>query len=182
MNMHQTALLLGLLASAGAFAFTPADADAQGRIRGRVVAHGAEGGRATVVGAAARSPNGAFARGHGVASDGQGNVKGGHRGKAVGVNGGEASSQGGFYRNADGSAGRQGGTRVSTAAGGSLDSSGGFTKAADGAYSGSHQTSTTGAHGNSYEGSTTYSNGQVTHTGACTNAAGETIACPTRGN
>ncbi|MFT3755346.1 MAG: hypothetical protein QM769_05285 [Pseudoxanthomonas sp.] len=181
MNLQKSILLLGLLASAGAFAFTPADADAQGRIRGRAITHGADGGRATAVGVAARGPSGALVRGRGIAGDGQGNVKGGHRGKAVGVNGGEAGSQGHFYRNADGSAGREGSTHVSTAAGGSLDSSGGFTRNPDGSTAGSHQTSATGSHGNAYTGSTSYADGSVTHTGVCTNAAGDTIACPSRG-
>lgn len=182
MNLPKSTLLLSLLAMTGAFSLVSADADAQARVRGRAVAHTADGGRIAAGGAAARGPNGAYARGHRVASDGQGNVEGSRRAAAVGANGSTAQSQGSFYRNADGSAGRQGSTNVDTAAGGSLDSSGGFTKNADGTYSGSRQTNASGANGNSYQGSTAYSNGQVTHTGTCTNAAGETIACPTRGN
>ncbi len=60
--------------------------------------------------------------------------------------------------------------------------SGSITRDADGNVNGSRGTSVTGKNGNSYNGSTTVQDGTVTHTATCTNAAGETIACPSRGN
>jgi hypothetical protein len=64
--------------------------------------------------------------------------------------------------------------------GGSASTSGGVTKDANGNVVGGRSTTATGQNGNSYDGSTTVSNGTVTHTGTCTNAAGEVISC--RGN
>ena len=58
-----------------------------------------------------------------------------------------------------------------------MNTSGSIARDADGNVNGSRSTSATGRNGNSYNGSTTVQNGVVTHTGACTNAAGEAIAC-----
>ena len=55
-----------------------------------------------------------------------------------------------------------------------------MTRDANGNVVGGRSTTATGQNGNSYDGSTTVSNGTVTHTGTCTNAAGEVISC--RGN
>lgn len=175
--MNKTPLLLALLTMAGALASTIPDASAQGRVRGRGVAHTADGGRTAVAGAAARGEHGAYTRGRRVHSDGQGNATGRSGAYATGANGGTAQRQGSFYRNADGSAGRQGSASIDGANGGSAATSGSIARDADGNVNGSRSTSATGANGNRYTGSTTVQNGVVTHTGTCTNAAGETIAC-----
>lgn len=182
MNMRNTTLLLSLLAVAGASSLASADDAAAGRARGRAVAHTADGGRVAAGGAAARGTNGAYAHGHRVTSDGQGNVEGSRRAMAVGANGGTAQSQGSSYRNADGSAGRQGSASATGPDGGTASTSGSITRDADGNVNGSRGSSVTGKDGNSYNGSTTVQDGTVTHTANCTNAAGETIACPSRGN
>lgn len=175
--MNKTPLLLALLTLTGALAVTIPDASAQGRVRGRAVAHTADGGRAAVTGAAARGERGAYARGRKIISDGQGNVAGRSGGYVQGADGGSAGRQGSFYRNADGSAGRQGSAFVEGPNGGSAATSGSVTRDADGSVNGSRSTTATGASGNTYNGSTTVNDGQISHTGTCTNAAGETIAC-----
>lgn len=181
-----TAFLLG-----GAVAGIASDADAQQRVRGRVVAHGAEGGRVAVTRAAARGENGAYARGrkvvsgergvyargHGVHGDGEGNVTGRSGAYLETAAGGSAARQGSFYRDADGSAGRQGSAYVQTAAGGTASTSGSITRDADGDLDGGRSTTATGRNGNSYSGSTTVSDGSVSRTASCTNAAGEAIDC-----
>jgi hypothetical protein len=175
--MNRTPLLLALLALTGALASTVPNALAQGRVRGRAVAHTADGGRAAVTGAAARGERGAYARGRNVHGDGQGNVDGRSGAYATGADGGTAQRQGSFYRNDDGSAGRQGSASIDGANGGTATTSGSIARDADGNVNGSRSTSATGQNGNSYNGSTTVQNGVVTHIGTCTNAAGEVIAC-----
>lgn len=149
--MNRTPLLLAVLVLTGVLAATVPDASAQGRVRGRHVY-----------------------------SDGQGNVDGRSGAHAVGANGGSAQRQGSFYRHADGSAGRQGSASVNGANGGSATTSGSIARDAAGNVNGSRSTSATGQNGNSYSGSTSVQNGAITHTGTCSNAAGEVIAC--RGN
>lgn len=178
--MKRTTLLLAALAMTGAAAATIPDASAQGRVRGRAVVHTADGARTAVTGAAARGERGAYVRGHRVSSDGQGSVAGRSGAYAAGANGGTAQRQGSFYRNADGSAGRQGSASIDGPNGGSATTSGSIARDTGGNVNGSRSTSATGKNGNSYSGSTSVQNGVVTHTGTCTNAAGETIAC--RGN
>lgn len=178
--MNRTTLLLAALVLTGTSAATMPDASAQGRIRGHAVAHTGDGGRTAVTGAAARGDRGAYTRGRRVTSDGHGNVDGRSGAYAAGANGGTAQRQGSFYRNADGSAGRQGSASVNGPNGGSAATSGSIARDAQGNVNGSRSTSATGKNGNSYSGSTSVQNGVVTHTGTCTNAAGETIAC--RGN
>jgi len=178
--MNRTTLLLAALVLTGASTATMPDASAQGRVRGHAVLRTGDGGRTAVTGAAARGERGEYARGRRVHSDGQGNVDGRSGAYAVGANGGSAQRQGSFYRNADGSAGRQGSASIAGANGGSATTSGSIARDAAGNVSGSRSTSATGQNGNSYNGSTSVQNGAITHTGTCTNAAGETIAC--RGN
>ena len=205
--MNKTPVLLALLTLTGALVSTVPDASAQGRVRGRGVAHSAEGGRFAATRAAGHGERGAYARGRNVYSDGQGKVDGRSRAYAIGADGGTAQRQGSFYRNADGSAGRQasasvhgadGGSAqrqdsayrnadgsagrqrsasVNGANGGTANTSGNITRDADGNVDGSRSTSATGRNGNSYNGSTTLDNGVVTHSHSCTNAAGDVIAC-----
>ncbi|KAF1710113.1 hypothetical protein [Pseudoxanthomonas sacheonensis] len=169
--------LLAAIALAGVFSAGIDDAGARERTRTRAVSN-VEGVRNASTSASASGANGSYARGRNVQSDGQGNASGWRNASVSGANGGSASSQGSFYRNADGSAGRQGSATATSANGGTASTSGGFTKNPDGTYSGGRETSATGANGNSYNGSTAYENGSITHTGTCTNAAGEVIACP----
>jgi hypothetical protein len=96
---------------------------------------------------------------------------------ASGVNGGAATRQGSVYRNVDGSAGRQGSASINGTDGGSARSSGGFDRSADGSVTGSRQTSASAATGARSQGSTTVADGSVSHTGTCTNAASEVVAC-----
>jgi hypothetical protein len=82
--------------------------------------------------------------------------------------------------NADGSASRTGGFATSGTQG-TVQSSGSATRTADGVVSGERTTSATGAQGGTYNASTTYQSGQgVTRTATCSNAAGDTVACPTK--
>ncbi|TKR30084.1 hypothetical protein FCE95_08035 [Luteimonas gilva] len=175
--MSKTPLVLALLTLIGPLTATIPDASAQGRVRGHAVVHGVDGGRAAATRAAGRGERGAYVRGRNVLSDGQGNAAGRSGAYAVGADGGTAQRQGSFYRNADGSAGRQGSASIDGAKGGGLNTSGSIARNANGDVSGSRSTSATGANGNTYNGSTTVQNGVVTHTRACTNAAGEAIAC-----
>lgn len=205
--MNKTPVLVALLTLTGALVSAVPEAAAQGRVRGRGVAHAADGDRIAVTRAAGRGERGAYARGRNVYSDGQGNVDGRSRAYAVGADGGTAQRQGSFYRNADGSAGRQatasahgvnGGTAqrqdsayrnadgsagrqrsaaVNGAYGGSANTSGNLVRDADGNVDGSRSTSATGRNGNSYNGSTTLDNGVLTHSHSCTNAAGDVVSC-----
>jgi hypothetical protein len=111
-------------------------------------------------------------------ADGQGNASAARSGSISGANGGNAGYEGSAYRNADGSAGRQGSAYANGPNGGTASTSGGISRDADGNVMGARSTTATGANGNSYNGSTTVSGGTVSHTGTCTNASGETIACP----
>ena len=54
------------------------------------------------------------------------------------------------------------------------------TRGDDGKVDGSHSSTATSARGATYNGSTTVTDGQVSHTGACTNAAGAAVDCPQR--
>lgn len=102
-------------------------------------------------------------------------------GSISGANGGSAGYDRSAYRNADGSAGRQGSAYANGPNGGTASTSGGISRDADGHVSGARNTTATGANGNSYTGSTTVSDGTLVHTRSCTNTAGDAIACP-RGN
>jgi len=178
--MNRTTLLMATFVLAGASVAAIPDVSAQGRVRGHAVVHTGDGGRTAVTGAAARGDRGSYERGHRLDSDGQGNVSGRSGAYAAGADGGTAQRQGSFYRNADGSAGRQGSASVNGPNGGTATTSGSIARDASGNVNGNRSTSATGQNGNTYNGSTTVQNGTVTHTGTCTNAAGETIAC--RGN
>ena len=176
MSIQKLPLLLAALTLSGAFATITVDAEARERTRSRTAGN-VDGVRSAAVNASGSGTNGSYARGRQWQADGQGNASGSSGGTVDGVNGGSASRQGGFYRNADGSAGRQGSASVNGANGGSASTSGGVTRDANGNVVGGRSTTATGQNGNSYDGSTTVSDGTVTHTGTCTNAAGEEIAC-----
>jgi hypothetical protein len=113
--------------------------------------------------------------GHGAATtvnpDGSLSHRGGTR--ITGANGGSFTGSNNYTRNADGSA--QGSFQRSGtgAAGSSYSSSGSYSRSSTGQWSASRQTQASGARG-SYDGSTTASNGTVTHDSAISNAAGDT--------
>ncbi len=146
---------------------TPADAG--GRYRAR--------SGSSVIAGGSTNAGGAWARSRNVSGDGSGNVSGQRNWSATGANGGSAEHASSAYRNADGSAGRSGSTTVNGANGGSMQTGGSMTRTADG-LSGSHATSATGPNGATYTGSSTYAKGEgVSHTGTCTDAAGNVVPC-----
>lgn len=171
--------LLAAIALAGVFSASIDDASARERTRSRTASN-VDGVRSAATNASGSGVNGNYARGRQWQADGQGNASGTRGATVNGANGGSATSQSGFYRNADGSAGRQRSASVSGPNGGSASTAGSITRDANGNVVGGRSTSATGRNGNSYDGSTTVSNGTLTYTGTCTNAAGEVISC--RGN
>ena len=106
--------------------------------------------------------------------DGEGNASMTRSGSFTGANGATADRQGSITRNADGSISHQASGSATGANGGTVQSSGGFTRDADGNISGSRTSSATNAKGGSYNGSTTWGDGQVTHSGTVTTANGGT--------
>lgn len=174
-SMHSSILLLTLVAG-GLTALAATDAQARERTRTRTASH-VDGARSAAVNASASGAHGSRTHARQWQADGQGNAAGSRSATVSGANGGSAARQSSAYRNADGSAGRQGSASATGANGGSASSSGSIGKSADGSVEGSRQTSASGANGNSYQGATTVSNGSVSHTGTCTNAAGEVVAC-----
>ena len=148
---------------------------AEARERSRAVQRTAQGGSVAVERSNARFDS---QRERTWQADGQGNATAARSGAISGANGGNAGYDRSAYRNADGSAGRQGSAYANGPNGGTASTSGGISRDADGNVTGARNTTATGANGNSYNGSTTVSGGTVSHTGTCTNASGETIACP----
>lgn len=143
-------------------------ADAQGsvRARGQNGSVGAVAGKKGVAGRAAGTT---------VSSDGT--VTRASASGFKGTNGSRGARAATTSVSPDGSVSRTAGASTSGARG-SASSQGSFSRNADGTASGARSTSATNAAtGNSYAGSTTLSNGSVSHSGTCTNAAGETIAC-----
>jgi len=112
--------------------------------------------------------------------DGQGNASMTRSGSITGANGGTAERQGSIVRNADGSLTHEASGSATNANGGTLQTSGSFTRDADGNVTGSRDTTATNKNGGSYEGSTSWSDGQLTHTGTCTNSSGAAVDCPSR--
>jgi len=58
-----------------------------------------------------------------------------------------------------------------------VQSSGSVTKDANGNVNGQRTTDATGKNGNTYQGTTTDTNGQITHGATCTDASGNSIPC-----
>jgi hypothetical protein len=170
--MQKTLLLIA--ASAALIAAAPAADAAQGHFRAR----GATASGAGVVAGGARNGN-AYVRGHGAHQNADGSVTSGS-GAAFKLNNGAYGARGSTTTvNPDGSATHKGGFAASGASG-QVNSSGSVSRDANGDYTGSRVTSATGVNGNTYNGSTSYSNGTFSHTGACHDASGAEIACPTR--
>lgn len=165
MTKLRTTLTAFTAVAALAFAST-ADASGGVRLRGQNGSAGAVAGKKGVAGRAAGTTT---------AEDGTVTraSASGFRG-ANGARGGRASTT---SVSPDGTVTRNAGAATSGARG-SASSQGNFTRSADGTASGSRSTNATNATtGNSYSGSTTLNDGALSHSGTCTNAAGETIAC-----
>ena len=151
---------------------------AQGVASRKVVRANQAGGITGSAAHAVRGPNGgAMLGGRAVVTDGSGNAAGGSAQAIQGPNGAAGARASGVTRSADGSVERQSGGAASGAAG-SASSRGSMQKNADGTVSGSRDTGAQAASGATYDGSTTYDQGSgVSHTGTCTNAAGDVVAC-----
>lgn len=140
--------------------------------RGLLHVRGANGGGTVVAG-----QRGVAARAHGTTTSADGTVTHASGGAFRGVNGSRGYRASETSVSPDGTVSHQGSAAASGARG-SYASEGGVTRNADGIWSGGRETSaTSAATGNSYSGSTTVADGQVSHTGTCTNAAGEVIPC-----
>ena len=114
-----------LIATAFALCATTLIADqAEARERSRAVQRTAQGGSVAVERSNARFDS---QRQRGWQADGQGNASGARSGSATGAYGGHADYQQSAYRNADGSAGRQGSAHVDGRNGGTATVSGGVT-------------------------------------------------------
>lgn len=139
---------------------------------GGVHVRGSNGSATAVAG-----KRGVAGRAGGVTTSEDGTVTRGSVGGFAGANGSTGARASTTSVSPDGTVSHQGAAGTSGARG-SAYSEGSFTKNADGTTSGSRTSSATNnATGNSYSGSTTVDNGQVSHTGTCTNASGEVIAC-----
>ena len=107
--------------------------------------------------------------------DADGNISGGRSMTATGANGGTYS---GSTTVSDGQLTHTG-TKTG-ANGGTVQADGSYSRGEDGKVDGGRTTSATGPNGATYSGSTTVTDGQVTHTGTCTNADGVVVDCPQR--
>ncbi|HEV7778268.1 MAG TPA: hypothetical protein VGO76_15465 [Luteibacter sp.] len=179
-------------------------ADASGRFGGGGIRRNATGGVTAGHVTGSRGPLGSTdVHGRRTVTDGQGDSHTTSAGAALGAFGGSATRSGETTRNPDGSASHQSGFTATGRDGGTVTSTGQATRNSDGSGSFSRQTTgtganggsyarttsgatgqgetrgtrVTGANGNSYNGQTTVSNGGITHTGGCTNASGQAIAC-----
>lgn len=170
MQRQSMRITVMLIASAAVLTATIADARPN-----RVRASGQNGAIA-----AGGSVNGGYVRGRGAARNAEGGVtsaSGGGFATAAGARGARASTA---TINTDGSATRQGGFGASGARGTASGESN-LAVNADGTRTGTTSTNaTSAATGNSYAGSTTINSatGKPVRTASCTDAGGNTIACP----
>jgi hypothetical protein len=137
----------------------------------------AAGGVTAESGRAIQGEDGGAVSRRGVATDGQGDAAGGSFRAFKGPNGAAGAQGGKWSHSANGTTTHSSAGAVSGARG-SAKSSGSFSKQADGTASGQRSTTATGSNGGTYDGSTTYSSSSgAQHTGTCTNASGQTVAC-----
>jgi hypothetical protein len=166
----------GYCTLAAALGWLPASVEAGAYVRARAVHADANGGASTGFVAAGRGANGAYARGRRVSSDGAGGTSVSSGGAYYGENGATARRSGETNRGSDGAVAHQG-TFSASGAKGSLQSAGSSTKDANGVTA-NRTTEAVGANGNSYGGTTSYSKDSgFTHSGTCTDAAGNGISC-----
>lgn len=165
MTKFHTALTAATVLAALALAST---AEAKGTLRVR-----GTNGHGTVT----AGQRGVAGRAGGTVVAEDGTVTHGSGGGFLGANGARGARASTTSVSPDGTVSHQGAASTSGARG-SASTQGGFTRNADGTASGSRTTQATNAYtGNSYSGSTTVDNGTVSHTGTCTNAAGAVIPC-----
>lgn len=168
---HLSALVL--VAATGALTIAPTSAEAQQRVR-------ASGSNGTVV--TNQGPNGgASVRSRGVRRNADGSVTAGSAGAIRGPNGARAARDSTTTVNPDGSARRQSSASAS-GSNGSATTTSDVTRNADGTYSGGRTTTATSTTtGTTYNGQVQIdpATGQPVRTATCTDAAGNTIACPT---
>jgi hypothetical protein len=149
--------------------------------RARVAGARANAQGGTTAGSAAAgttAAGGRYARGAGVATDGAGNAVGGSGAAVQTANGSTAARGGAFQRNADGSFQRGGGFAVS-GVNGTAQSQGTVSGDGQGHVVGSRSTQATSTSGATYDGQTDFdSETGVSHTGTCTDASGNAVACP----
>lgn len=179
MNTRSIARALFAAASLGLLL---AAADASAFASGRVVRQNPAGGITAGNFRAGQGPNGgAFARGRATVTDGAGNGGTVSGGAVRGPNGGTGARAGSTTWNADGSANHSSGFQASGSQG-NVQSSGSATRGADGSLNQSRTTTATNAAtGNTMTSSESYTKGSgVTRTTTCADAAGNTIACPSR--
>lgn len=142
------------------------------KARGMLHAGGRGAGGTVVAG-----PNGVAGRAHGTRNNADGSVTHASGGAFAGANGSRGARASQTTVNPDGSLSREGGLAASGARG-SVASQGSMSRSAEGSWNGNRSTQATNNQtGNSYSGSTTVTDGQVSHSGTCTNAAGAAIPC-----
>jgi hypothetical protein len=169
-----------VLLAAGALALSAEGAMAQGFASGRAARKNAAGGVTAGQGRAVQGENGGFVGGRGFASDGEGNAAGASGQAFKGPNGAAGARAGKWSRSSDGSVDHQSGGAV-TGAAGSASTSGSASRDAAGNTTASRNTQATSNTGATYDGSTTYESGSgASHSGTCTDSAGNVVACPTR--
>lgn len=176
-EMNMKAMSTVLVGALAAIVLAVPVAEASGRIRGGGVVANPDGGYSGGRAAAGRGANGgSYARGRAFQTDGQGNSTAASGGAFRGPNGASGARAGTTSRSADGTVTHQSGMAASGAKG-SVESSGGYTKTQDGVTQ-SRTTTATGANGTTYQGSTSYDkNTGLTHSGSCTDAAGNAVPC-----
>jgi len=175
--MNKTLITTAIIAALSLLQATTVEAAGWGR-RG-FVRPNAAGGYSGGSGSAFRGPNGAGAAGRGFATDGQGNAVAGS-GRMFRTPGGVAGRAGLTTHSADGTTTHQGAFGAS-GVNGSAWSQGNSSYNPQTGLNANRQTSAQATTGQSYTGNTAYSQGTgVTHSGICTNAAGQAVACPQR--
>lgn len=175
-------LIVSSLFLAGSLTLPIGGAYAEGFARGRSVHTNPAGGVSGKFATGVKGPNGGMAgRAHDFATDGEGNAAGGSASGFKTPGGAKGFRAGMTTRSADGTVNHQSGGAVS-GTNGSASSYGSFSKNADGTASGSRSTTAQSKTSEaSYQGNTTYNSSDgVQHSGTCTNAAGESVTCPSK--
>lgn len=168
-----------LFISCGLFLFITT-VEAGGRFSARGTRQNSAGGITSSKTSGFKSAGGGILRGRTVATDGQGNAAAGSASTFKGPGGRAGIRASETTRTSDGNVQHSGGVAV-TGSQGTLESQSGFSKSADGTVSGERNTNVNTKAGGSYQGNTTYnSQTGVTHTGTCTDASGNVVACPSR--
>jgi len=154
--------------------------EAGGRFSGRSFHKNRAGGVTSSHVSGFRGPNRGAVRGRTVSGDGQGNMVAGSAGAFNGYGSRSGIRASETIRTNDGNVRHNGGLAVSGEMG-AVQSSGAFVKNSDGTVSGARNTAVVSQNGGSYQGKTNYSSQTgITHSGTCTDASGNVVACPSR--